>query len=238
VSDDLSIPSPTYRVPRHRHGMDPLTKRLALIACGLGGALIAVVGGWSMLNHHSGAVPVVQAENGPIRVKPANPGGMQITGANDDILSGSGNPGDDKLAPPPEVPKPQALGAASAPVRTLAPEPTPVVAPTPAPVVAAKPVDAKPTAVVAPDHSAPGGKGALVQLAAVRSEADAKSEWERLSKRMPDLLAQRQPAFSKIDRDGQALWRVRTGGFADITQAKDFCDRVRAKGSGCTVADF
>ena len=96
----------------------------------------------------------------------------------------------------------------------------------------------KPTAVVAADHPAPAGKGALVQLAAVRSEADAKSEWDRLSKRMPDLLAQRHPAISKTDHDGQTLWRVRTGGFADITQAKDFCDRVRAKGSGCSVADF
>ena len=242
MSDDLSIPGPTYRVPRHRSGMDPLTKRLALIACGLGGALVVGVGGWSMIGHHSGAVPVVQAENGPIRVKPANPGGMQISGANDDILSG-GNSGDDKLAPPPEVPEPQALRAASATQATSAPASVvaraPVVAPVPAPVVAAKPVEAKPTTVAAaPDHAVPAGKGALVQLAAVRSEADAKSEWDRLSKRMPDLLAQRHPAISKTDHDGQTLWRVRTGGFADVTQAKDFCDRVRAKGTGCTVADF
>jgi cell division septation protein DedD len=205
--------------------MDPLTKRLALIACGLGGALVVVVGGWSMIGHHSGAVPVVQAESGPIRVKPVNPGGMQITGANDDILSG-GNSGDDKLAPPPEVPEPQALRAASVPAPAPAPAPmvarAPGITPVPPSMVAAKPVDAKPIAAAAPDHAAPTGKGALVQLAAVRSEADAKSEWDRLSKRMPDLLAQRHPAISKIDRDGQTLWRVRTGGFADITQAKDF----------------
>ena len=69
-----------------------------------------VVGGWSMIGHHSGAVPVVQAESGPIRVKPANPGGMQITGANEDILSGTDTNGG-KLAPPPEVPEPQALRA-------------------------------------------------------------------------------------------------------------------------------
>ena len=48
MSDDLSIPSPTYRVPRHRRGMDPLTKRLAVIACGLGATVFVVVGGWSM----------------------------------------------------------------------------------------------------------------------------------------------------------------------------------------------
>lgn len=238
MSDDLSIPSPTYRVPRHRRGMDPLTRRLAVIACGLGATLLVVVGGWSMLGHRSGSVPVVQAESGPIKVKPANPGGMQISGANDDALSGNGTPADDKLAPPPEAPAPQALRAPPPPV-AAAPTPAPIAPP----VVAAaplKPVAAKP--VPAPDKraavAAPTGKDMLVQLAAVRTEADAKSEWERLTKRMPDLFGPRRPAISKTDHDGRTLWRVRTGGFADLTQAKDFCERVRAKGTGCTVAEF
>jgi hypothetical protein len=239
VSDDLSIPTPTYRVPRHRRGMDPLTKRLALIACGLGGPLVVVVGSWSMLNHHGGTVPVIEADSGPVRVKPANPGGMQITGANDDVLSGDGNAADDKLAPPPEAPAPQALRAAPARPATA---PVPVPAAPPAVIAAApvKPIESKP--VPAPDQhaaaTAPTEKDTLVQLAAVRSEADAKSEWERLAKRMPDLLAQRHPAISKTDHDGHTLWRVRTGGFTDLSQAKDFCERVRAKGAGCTVAEF
>jgi hypothetical protein len=41
-----------------------------------------------------------------------------------------------------------------------------------------------------------------------------------------------------IDRDGHILWRVRTGGFSDSAQATVFCERVRAKGAGCSVADF
>ena len=239
MSDDLSIPSPTYRVPRHRRGMDPLTKRLAVIACGLGATLLVVVGGWSMLGHRSGTVPVVQAESGPIKVKPANPGGLQISGANDDSFSGNGTPADDKLAPPPEAPAPQALRAPPPPPVAA----TPAAAPAAPPAVAAaplKPVDTKP--VPAPDKhgtvAAPTGKDMLVQLAAVRTEADAKSEWDRLTKRMPDLFAQRHPAFSKTDHDGRTLWRVRTGGFADLSKAKDFCERVRAKGTGCTVAEF
>lgn len=238
MSDDLSIPSPTYRVPRHRRGMDPLTKRLAVIACGLGATLLVVVGGWSMLGHRSGTVPVVQAESGPIKVKPANPGGMQISGANDDGLSGNGAPADDKLAPPPEAPAPQALRAPPPPVAAPpmpAPAAPPVVAAAPLKPVAAKPVPAQDKHVAA---AAPAGKDMLVQLAAVRTEADAKSEWERLTKRMPDLFGQRHPAISKTDHDGRTLWRVRTGGFADLTQAKDFCERVRAKGTGCTVAEF
>jgi hypothetical protein len=224
--------------------MDPLTKRLAVISCGLAGALVVVVGGWSILGHRSATVPVIQADSGPIRVKPANPGGMQISGANDDILSGGGNGAVGKLAPGPEVPDPQALRAPPPPPAIPALVAAPA-APAPSSVAAAKPIEAKPipapdkrVAAVVPDHATPAGKDTFVQLAAVRTEDAAKSEWDRLSKRMPDLLGQHRPAISKIDRDGHTLWRVRTGGFADVTQAKDFCERVRAKGSGCSVADF
>ena len=126
MSDDLSIPSPTYRIPRHHQGMDPATRRLALIAGGLGGVLLAVVGGWTLIGHRNAAVPVVQADSRPIRVKPDNPGGMQVAGADADILSGGTEMKDGKLAPAPEAPAPQAL--------TAPPAPPPVVAaPVPAP---------------------------------------------------------------------------------------------------------
>jgi hypothetical protein len=209
VSDDLSIPSPTYRVPRRRQRMDPGTRRLALIAGGLGAALVVVVGGWEMVGHRSTTVPVVQADNRPIRVKPDNPGGMQVAGANEDILSGGTESATGKLAPPPEAPSPQALRAPPPPA--VAPP-----APAPAPIVTA---------------SQP-------PVAAVRSEDAAKSEWERLSKRFPELLGSHHPAFSKTERDGRTLWRVRTGGFSDVPQATSFCEKVRAKGAACSVADF
>lgn len=245
MSDDLSIPSPTYRVPRRRPGMDPGTRRLALIAGGLGTALIVVVGGWELVGHGSTTVPVVQADNRPIRVKPDNPGGMQVAGANEDILSGGTESAVGKLAPPPEAPAPQALRSPPpAPSAVPAPVPAPAVAPAPPPATAAaptKPVMASKPAEAAPEKRAsvlPAGNGALVQLAAVRSEDAAKSEWERLSKRFPELLSAHHPAFSKTEHDGRTLWRVRTGGFADVPQATSFCEKVRAKGAACSVADF
>jgi cell division septation protein DedD len=242
VSDDLSIPSPTYRIPRHRQGMDPVTKRLALIAGGLGATLLVVVGGSSLISQRNAPVPVVQADSRPVRVKPENPGGMQVAGANEDILSGGAEAKVGKLAPPPEVPAPQEM---------LTPAPPPPVAAAPAPIAAAgtavapvvaaapKPVAAKPA--VAPEKhpvAAPAANGALVQLAAVHSEEAARSEWDRLSKRVPDLLGAHKPTFSKVDRDGHSLWRVRTGGFSDSAQATSFCERLRAKGLNCSVADF
>jgi hypothetical protein len=219
--------------------MDPATRRLALIAGGLGGALLAIIGGWSMMGHRSSIVPVIQADGRPIRVKPENPGGMQIAGSNED-LSGGADTNSGKLAPPPEAPAPLAL---------LAPPPAAVATPAPAPAApataAAKPATDKPAAPAekraaapTPDRAAPVAKGALVQLAAVTSEEAARSEWQRLEKRMPDLFGRRQPAISKIERSGHTLWRVRTGGFSDVAQATAFCERVHAKGASCSIADF
>ena len=246
MSDDLSIPSPTYRQHRQRAGMEPGTKRLMIIAAGLGGTLLVVVGGWSVLGHRNSTVPVVQADDRPVRVKPDNPGGLQVAGANDDFLSGSTDTSTGKLAPPPEAPAPQALRAPppqpqtppAPPAAPAAPVVAPAVVPTPA-----KPPAKLPSVVekhpAAPENAAPvGAKGVLIQLAAVRSEEAARSEWQRLSKRMPDLLAQHKLTLSKTERDGQALWRVRTGGFSDAAQAAQFCERVRAKGAGCAVAEF
>ena len=55
---------------------------------------------------------------------------------------------------------------------------------------------------------------------------------------MPDVLGSRQPTIIKVERDGKTLWRLRSAGFTDVPQARTFCDKVRAKGGSCTVADF
>ena len=55
---------------------------------------------------------------------------------------------------------------------------------------------------------------------------------------MPDVIGTRHPLFSKVDHDGHTLWRVRTGDFATEAEAGQFCQEVKAKGGGCTVAAF
>jgi hypothetical protein len=219
--------------------MDPAARRLALIAGGLGGALLAIIGGWSMMNNRSSTIPVIQADGRPIRVKPENPGGMQIAGANEDALSGGGATGGDKLAPPPEVPAPLSISAPQPPAQPAAlapPEPIPskVKPAAEKPVVQTEKRIASPAA----ERVMTGAKATQVQLAAVSSEEAARAEWLRIEKRMPELFGQRQPSFSKTEYNGRTLWRLRTGGFSDSAQATAFCERVRAKGAGCSIADF
>jgi len=191
MSDDISIPSPTYRVPRHR-GMDPATRRLALIAAGIGGALVLIVGGWSMLGGGHHGVPVLEPQSGPVRVKPANPGGLQVQGVGNDIFSGGTDTSVDKLAPPPEVPDPQALRAPPPPppatpaVHAMAepasapkqPVPAPAAAEHPARTVAAahapaKPAEARPPAQPAASRtvSQPAAARTVPQPATARSES-------------------------------------------------------------------
>jgi hypothetical protein len=274
ASDGMDIPSSsTWRVSRQPRGMDPATKKLALIAAGVGGGLVLLVGLWSAIGHRPAGIPVIAADSRPFRVKPENPGGLQIAGANDEILSGGDTDGETggKLAPPPETPEPQVLRAQQDAARAAeeaakavpAPPPTPaqmasLPAPArtaadqavheshPPPVAAAlperRPAPPPPVqhpasaASPAPAHAQPGAR--QVQLAALVSEDAARTEWQRLARLMPDLFNGRQPAFSKTERDGHVFWRLRTGGFTDTAQATIFCERVRAKGAGCSVASF
>ncbi len=146
---------------------------------------------------------------------------------------------------PAPLPAPSAsqIAEATAPA-ALSPVPAPVATPAPAiaskpPAPVAAPVIASVPAVLA--HSAPAGSkpgAALVQLAAVGSEEAAMSEWQRLARRYPDLLATRHPSVSRTEHNGKTYWRLRTGGFADIASATSFCGLVKQRGANCALASF
>lgn len=270
MRDDLNIPMPAsesgFRVPRRRAGMDSNTRRLLLAAGAIAGTLVVLVGAWSLTGHRANGLPVVEAAAGPLRVKPADPGGMTVTGGDAAILSGKSD-GQTTLAPPPEAPKLQALreqAAAEEAARVAAaaklaaaqrpPEPKPVPAATQAAVEPATPhappaekvalrATLPPVPPAAPARSAVASAparhgGTLVQLAALQSEAAAMAEWHRLERRMPGLLDGKSPTVMKVEHDGRVFYRLRTGGFSGNGQAGQFCSEVKAKGGGCTIAAF
>jgi SPOR domain len=260
MSDDLSVPNAGYRGSRFgRYGrisarMDPDTRRLMLFAGGVGGVLICLIGASTLIGHRTpGTVPVVAADPRPLRVKPDNPGGMQIDGAENSVFSGNVDTGSAKLAPAAEAPDPNGMHVVAAPppppkaavvVQSVTPSVTTPPPPArPATVVAVAPpkptpvAPVKPAVVAAAPIPAPA-KPAMVQLAALTTEQAAREQWQQLVKRMPELLNGRQPTLSRFERDGRTFWRLRTAGFTDVAQAKTFCEHVRAKGGGCSIADF
>ncbi len=129
MSDEIEVGGPAWRQPRVR-GLDPDLRRMLLVAAAAGGALVLVLGGWSMLGHRNRGVPVIEAPSGPVRVRPENPGGMSVG-----VLPGpvDGDGGEGTLAPPPEAPDPQRLRAqvqaGQAPPGPATPPPVTLVVP-------------------------------------------------------------------------------------------------------------
>lgn len=256
MRDELNIhmgPVPSYRLDR-RQGMDTNTKHLVIAASVIGSALALMVGVYSATGHRHSGVPVVEADSRPLRVKPADPGGLENSDPDASILSGSAE-GKSAMAPPPEVPAPQALkaqetrpaappvAAAPPPVQqaSLSPGVPAAAAPKPFHAAAAPPLPKPPSvpaSVVPATAPAIAAGHALVQLAALPTQEGAMAEWQRLAKKMPDLLGGHQPAVVKAEREGHSFFRLRTGGFADLEHARDFCEKVKAKGAGCSVTAF
>jgi len=260
VSDDIPLRTPSYRVSRP-HGMDPATRRLMLIAAGLGGALLVLIGAWSMTGagHPGDDLPVIAPPAGPLRVKPANPGGMRVPGTDQSIFEHAANgrnAAEGSLMAGPERPDLRALRAPGSGGAAAGSPPGPASTTTesgglpvppdfqPAPVAptrtAAAPAGtALPRpAVTTPPRRLAGGGGATVQLAALPTRAAAEAEWRALRRRLPGLLGQRRLVLAQASVGGHVWWRVRTAGFAGPAQARQFCTRMRAAGAGCDVTPF
>ena len=247
MADRLSMVTESWRPQRRGTLIDPQIRRMGLIA---GGAVVVLglgVGGYAMLARRPHGVPVIEADSRPLRVKPDNPGGMQVVGAEEQIMGGSGSGSQaDAMAPAPEAPEPQVLRAQIQAARQPAPppvQPAALAPPAMLPAVVAPAVPVNPAVVskaplVRTASSVPAPAGMEVQLAALETEQAAMNEWQHLAKRMPDLMASRRPTVLRAERDGKVFYRLRTGGFADTAQATAFCTQVKAKGGGCAIASF
>jgi len=219
-----------FLYPRRRSGaaVDPAIRRMVLGAGGVSAAVIVVALVWSGVRGPVfGPVPVIEAPAEPLRVAPANPGGLTVPGADVQIMSGDDTEAPAQLAPAAAAPDitqlDQAAGVPGA--APAAPAPAAVTAPAaPAPVAAA----------VGAGQNMPG----VVQLAAVADEPGALAVWNALTAKLPQLFAGRSPEIVPAVVNGQSVWRLRLGGFADAAAAKAFCAVLAGQGVACTVAAF
>ena len=256
---DLDIPAYASTRLRSRR-VDSGTKRIALIAAGLAVLVIVLALVWSGVHTGFGPPPVIKPPPGPMRTVPSNPGGLQVPGANEQIMSGTESSAPPALAPPPPSPDFSKLQSemsrqeaarkrkpATPPatvIEKLPPPPPPALpsaaqlAAQPPAVAPAEPAPPAPAAPRAAPQAGPAGHLIDVQLAALNSQQAANQAWETLVARMPNLLANRTPIIQKALVKGHVFWRLRVAGFASDQAAKQFCATIRAEGAACEIADF
>lgn len=212
-----------YQARRPAQLMDPAIRRMALGAGGVSVLVIVVALLWSGVHGTGfGTPPVILAPPGPLRIAPADPGGLIVPEADEQIMSGAQS-GPAQLAPAQAAPDiaqfDQAAGVGVAPP----------AAASVAPVAPAGP------ALVVPSLAGEQPGAAEVQLAATVDQAGAQTEWHALQRKLPALLGGKKPEIVPAVVDGQNIWRVRLGGFANPQDAKAFCARMLANNAACVV---
>ena len=188
-----------------------------------------------------GEVPLIRAPDAPFKVRPANPGGLDLEGGNQSAFEAAGglDPGGDlNFDALPEEPIDRSVLTAP---RRAAPAPPAAVPAETAELPAAKPVAApKPEAKTAPKNEtqepvSDGGSYAL-QLGAFSTQAKANEAWKNFTGRY-SYLADLEKSVIALERDGAKLYRLRATGVSSRAQADNLCARLKVAGDQCTVVD-
>ena len=169
----------------------------------------------------TGAPELIRAEPGPYKVRPTDPGGLDVAGDSGTAFATSAGEDTDATlagAPPEEaadVPAPRPEPKKLPPNETKVPandEP----APTPAPAVT--PVPGGPT----------------IQLGAYASRLKADTAWTMLAGRFPSVAAlSKQVIAATIN--GKTVYRLRASGAGGATGAA--CSALKAAGENCLAVN-
>jgi SPOR domain len=230
------------RQPRSRFGQVAMVLAvLAAIALFAGGLWFAYVLGTRHMTVSSNGeeVPLIRADERPAKVKPQNPGGMEIPDR-DKLIYTQKRAGIEHLLPPPEKPMPRPTTSSVAAQSEAAP-PTAAALALPAggaaalakpQQIAAKPPGNAPPASVESSQAKTGA--ARIQLGSVRSEAAARQEWDRLKRTNADLLGSLSAVPVRADLGEKGIfYRILTGPIADADRV---CRELNHRNVGCILA--
>jgi hypothetical protein len=160
-----------------------------------------------------GPPQMIKAPPGPYKVKPTNPGGLDISGESETAFETSAGEDKDSQLDLNKLPE------------------TPVAKPPKAEPVAPAASEAKaPVAPPAPEAKPTGGSGSVVQLGAFANQAQAERAWTALSARFPGVAA-----LNKMIVPFSGGIRLR-GSAASPADAKQVCQTLKAAGENCFVA--
>lgn len=191
----------------------------ALVVVLLAALLVAITFFW--IGSHgavsSGPPELIRAPATPYKIKPPNPGGLDISSESESAFETSA--GQDrnaeldttKLA---RAPAPKSPPAESKTSTTEAAKQAPAAAPL----------------TEAPQPKPTGGTGSVIQLGAFGNQAQAERAWTALSARFPSIAA-----MNKMIVPFAGGIRLRAGA-ASPADAKQACDTLKAAGENCFVA--
>ena len=212
----------------------------------------------------AGEAPLIKADTRPTKVKPEQPGGMQVPDRDKMIYNqgrgGQARPVVEHLLPPAEKPLPRPTAPPAVPPPAAAPAPVAAAAPTPPPAPPVAETPPTPPANVAKPEQHPAaasgrappaapkplsprvqpasaGGGARIQLGSVRSEEQARQEWERIKRRNADLLGGLSATPVRADLgDKGVYYRIQAGPVGDPAKAERICAELKQRNVGCIIA--
>ncbi|WP_033069621.1 SPOR domain-containing protein [Thalassospira australica] len=103
-------------------------------------------------------------------------------------------------------------------------------------VVEQSPEETKTAPAVKSDSKTVSQNDYRIQLASVRDESGAASEWKRLSSKNKDLLDNLQMFVQRIEIDGKGIfYRLQAGPLADAGVAEKLCADLKERSVGCLI---
>ncbi len=163
-----------------------------------------------------GAPELIRADPGPYKVKPSDPGGLDVAGESGTAFETSaGEDSDAQIDLNALAEQPVARPPKEEPKR-LPPNET------------KEPVVEQPAS---PPAQPSGGSGSVIQLGAYRNAAQAERAWTALSTRFPSVAG-----MTKLVVPYSGGFRLRAGA-ASPAEARQACQALRVAGESCFVAN-
>ncbi len=196
---------------------------LALLVIGIAAAIVAGTFFWIGRRdaQFSGAPELIRADPAPYKVRPDDPGGLDVAGESGTAFSTSA--GEDPDA---------ALDMDNLPSGVEAPPPEPLPGAAVAPEPAPKKLPPNETREPAPDGAAAALAGPTIQLGAYASTIKAETAWGMLSGRFPEVAALDKSVVCATV-GGKAIHRLRAVGTSEQTRAA--CAALEAARESCLV---